>query len=128
MERGESEPHPSAAEIERAREIAWVREHLEFFWSFASEEYQESGRGALVVDTNQVVEQEGEATHPILYLPQTDLGVYQWANQNEIVRMVGEYNPSWEFVTVLIKADSESAYRMGVYVDNPTNPGRDVVQ
>lgn len=118
MERAETNPTPNAHEIQRAREISWIRENLESFWSFASEEYRESGRGALVVDTNQVVTQEGQATHPMIYMPQEDLEPKDWANKNEIVRIVGAYDPGWEFVTVLIKPEEESVYRMGVYWEN----------
>ena len=105
---------------EREQEIAWIHANLEAFWSFAQEEFQVSGRGALVVDTREVVEFEGALTHPLMYVPQADAPTIPWVQPAEISRLVGVYDPVWEFVTVLVKAESESVYRMGVTINPET--------
>jgi len=103
--------------LERAREIAWLQEHLDAFWELACEGFQESGRGVLVVDTRQVVEQEGTKSHPLMFVPQANLNDSPWTQEKEITRMVGEYEPSWELIAVLLKKDSGRVYRLGVYLE-----------
>ena len=56
-----------SSEAQKARELAWLREHLPAFWVTAYEGYQEEGRGAVVIDTT--TEPLGEDT-PFYYVPQ----------------------------------------------------------
>lgn len=112
-----------STEAQRAREIEWLNEHLDAFWGFASEGLHEEGRGVMVADTRQVVEVEGVKTHPILYVPESWLHEIPWTQEQEIARLVGEYEPGWEMIAVLVKSDSESVYRLGVYLQDDLRMG-----
>jgi hypothetical protein len=48
---------------------------------------------------------------PFAYVPADALAKSDWT---DAIRMVEEYDPSWEFVAVLLKQGRESAYRIGV--------------
>lgn len=125
MERSEASPEFISRDQNREQEIEWIHANLESFWSFAMEEHRETGRGALVVDTTRVVFHEGEATHPLIYMPQSDLSLHEWANKQEILRMTADYDPAWEFIAVILKTNSESMYRLGVRPGGPLENGTD---
>ncbi len=56
--------------------------------------------------------------HPLWYLPQMEIE----QNKEDLSRMVNEYEPSWEFVIVVLKPqDRESTYRVGVPVARPSS-------
>lgn len=100
---------PAWAERERAGDLAWIRENLHVFWPAAQQGYEEFSRGAIVVDTTSRPTDEG---HPFGYLPQEKV---EETGDEDAQRMVREYEPSWEMVTVLLKPlDRLSVYRVGV--------------
>ena len=100
---------PAWAETGRAGDLGWIRENLHVFWPAAEMGYEELGRGAIVVDTTSRPTGEG---HPFGYLPQEK--VEETADE-DAQRMVREYDPAWELVTVLLKShDRVSVYRIGV--------------
>ena len=79
------------------------------FWPAAQQGHGEFGRGAIVVDITR--RPTGEA-HPFAYFPQE---MVEQSDFEEAKRMVREYDPTWEMVTVLLKTDDRlSAYRVGV--------------
>ena len=100
---------PAWAERERTGDLAWIKENLHVFWPVAQQGYEEHGRGAIVVDTTSRPAGEG---HPFGYLPQV---VVEQQGDEDAQRMVREYDPTWEMVTVLLKThDRTSTYRIGV--------------
>lgn len=111
MWKSERERIPEWAERERTRDLAWIRENLEVLWSAAERGYQALGKGVLVVDTLTVVREGERAGNPLFYVPQGAAEDQAWG---EVRRMLTEYDPSWELVTVLLKKQRESAYRIGV--------------
>lgn len=109
-ERSGRRRHPEWARRERAGDLAWIQGNLHVFWPAAQDGYEQAGRGAIVVDTT--TQPEEETGHPFGYLPQQMLEQYEG---EDILRMIVEYDPPWEFVTVLIKTEERtSTYRVGV--------------
>ena len=109
---------PAWAAREREGDLGWIRENLDSFWPVAQQGYQAEGRGAIVVDTTS---QPTGAGHPFGYLRQE--AVEQSADEDTI-RMVGEYDPDTEFVTVLFKAkDQVSSYRVRVILSGGEQSG-----
>jgi len=105
---------PSWAESERTSDVAWISENLHVFWPVAQQRYEEHGRGAIVVDTTRLPTGEG---HPFGYFPQQ---MVEQTGDEDTQRMVREYDPSWEMVTVLLKThDRISTYRAGVLPRKP---------
>lgn len=102
---------PDWAARERQADIEWIRENLHVFWPAAKLSFEEFGRGALIVNTNAVMRQDEHKGNPIFYLPAEQIRAYEWL---PAIQMVREYDPHWEFVTVLLKRQRESAYRVGV--------------
>ena len=107
----EGQRFPRWAEQECGRDLAWIAENLHVFWPAAQRGFQEAGRGVLVVDTTTLVKHERGESNPFGYLPSGEAEQYEW---EDVIRMVRAYDPSWEFVAVLLKGDRESAYRVGV--------------
>lgn len=100
---------PAWAERERTGDLAWIKENLHVFWPVAQQGYEELGRGAIVVDTTSRPTGEG---HPFGYLPQA---MVEQQGDDDAQRMVREYDPTWEMVTVLLRPyDRLSIYRVGV--------------
>ena len=105
---------PDWAERERVGDLAWIGENLHVFWPAARQGYEEFGRGAIIVDTTSRPTGEG---NPFIYLPQEGVEKH---GDTDAQRMVREYDPTWEFVTVLLKAcDRVSIYRVGVPSQKP---------
>jgi hypothetical protein len=97
------------AERERTGDLAWIKENLYVFWPVAQQGYEQHGRGAIVVDTTSRPTGEG---HPFGYLPQA---MVEQQGDEDTQRMVREYDPAWEMVTVLLKIhERSSTYRLGV--------------
>jgi hypothetical protein len=102
-------PLPEWAQEERAGDLAWVRENLHIFWPAAQTSYQTVGRGAIVVDTTSRPTNQG---HPFGYFDQQAI---EQGEDEDTQRLVREYDPSWEFVAVLLKTHNRlSSYRVGV--------------
>jgi hypothetical protein len=102
---------PEWAQREREQVLAWLGENTHVLLPAAKLAFEESGRGAVIVDTNTVIEQAGRAGNPMFYLPAQEIARNGWL---PAIKMVQEYDASWEFVTVLLKKNRESAYRVGV--------------
>ena len=59
------------------------------------------------------------AGNPFGYLEQASLGPL---GDEDALRMVREYDPTWEFVASLLKSqDRTSSYRIGVTSEKPDN-------
>ena len=110
---------PEWAQKERASDLAWIGENLHVFWPAAQQGYQEQGRGAIVVDATSRPTGGG---HPFAYLPEAGV---EKLNEQDAVRMVKAYDPTWEFVTMLFKRqDRLSTYRVGIPSQNPATGTR----
>lgn len=100
---------PAWAEKGRAGDLAWIKENLHVFWPAAERGFDEFGRGAIVVDTTSRPTGKG---HPFGYFPQA---MVEQAGDEDAQRMVREYDPTWELVTVPLKTcDRVSIYRIRV--------------
>ena len=100
---------PDWAQRERGADLAWIRENLHVLWPMARQAYDEAGRGAIVVDTT--IRPAGLG-HPFGYFPREMVEEY---GNEDTLRMVLEYDPTREMVTVLLKtANRSSTYRVGV--------------
>lgn len=111
MSFGRTERIPEWAARERTEDLAWIGENTHILLPAAKLAFEESGRGAVIVDTNTVVECGEQTGNPMFYLPAEEIQRYGWL---PAIQMVSAYDPSWEFVTVLLKRNRESAYRIGV--------------
>jgi hypothetical protein len=101
---------PDWAQRERQGDLGWIAENLDAFSAIASLAFKEEGRGAIVVDiTSQPVPGAG---HPFGYFTQETIAEQ---DDEDITRMVAEYDPAQEFVVVLLKPqDRTSTYRVGI--------------
>ena len=100
-------PLPDWARRERDSDIDWIAENIHIFSPAAKEAFEELGRGALVIDTTSRPTEQG---NPFGYFPQEQLLQYE---DEDIDRMVREYDPETEFVVVLVKPnDRTSSYRV----------------
>lgn len=105
---------PDWAERERGADLAWIRENLHVLWPMARQAYDEAGRGAIFVDTT--IRPSGLG-HPFGYFPREMVEEYGNA---DTLRMVLEYDPTREMVTVLLKTENRSSsYRIGVLTPDP---------
>jgi hypothetical protein len=110
-------PFPNWAERERGSDLAWIRDNLHVFWPLAQVGYETIGRGAIVVDTTETLFHPGGAGHPMGYLDQKTIGQQ---GDEDTQRLVGEYEPAEEFVSVLLKPrDRQSTYRVRVVPGEP---------
>ncbi len=100
-------PIPEWAQNERLRDHAWVRANRGIFYFLASLSFLESGRGAIVVDTTNELQDTG---HPSAYFTQE---MIEQDLDEHTQRMVHEYDPEKEFVVVLLKPEEKtSTYRV----------------
>jgi len=105
----ESTRIPSWAQRERVDDMAWIGENLHVLWPAARAGYEESGRGAVLID---ITSRPTGAGHPFWYAA---LKMVEQSGEEDAIRMVREYEPSWEMVTVLFKEQERvSTYRIGV--------------
>src|SRR5688572_11246831 len=103
---------PNWAERERGGDLSWIRDNLQVFWPLAQRGYEKVGRGAVVVDTTDLVVHPGGMGHPFGYLDQETI---TQQGDEDTQRMVGEYEPNEEFVSVLLKPqERQSTYRVRV--------------
>ena len=101
---------PDWARRERLSDLAWLGENVHVFWPAAQQQYQEQGRGALVVDITVRVGEEG--VHPFLYAPQE---LIKEGDDVNLQRLVCEYFPDREMVVTLFKEQEKvSSYRVQV--------------
>ncbi len=97
-------------EQERLRDMAWLNENLQVFWPLVQTAYQEMGRGAIVADLTVYLEGGG---YPIAYCSQE---VIVAIGDIDASRMVEQYVPDSQFITMLFKAEGRiSTYCIGVH-------------
>jgi hypothetical protein len=89
--------------IEEA-ELAWIRDNHTIFQSLAETEYDEKGRGFILVNTEPSSGYEGNS---YWYLAQA---VAEELEGDELKQMVRAYNPLSEFVLVLEKQNGGCSY------------------
>jgi len=78
-------------------------------WPVAEQSYIKEGRGAIVVDTTS---RPTGAGNPFLYMPQAGV---EKLNDADALRMVKQYDPDSEFVSMLLKHRKRvSTYRIRV--------------
>lgn len=114
MPEGERNNHlPPWAERERLRDLVWIGDNVPVFWPMAQAAYAEVGRGAIVADLTTKLE---NGDHPVAYCSH---GVVVDLGDAEAIRMVEQYEPDWQFVTMLFKSEGRiSTYRIGMYNQN----------
>ncbi len=98
----------------KARDQAFVHEHIEALWTAAQEGYTRLGRGALVVDTLLYGERADEEHNPHLefaYMPQGKVETLEDERLRERVRV---YDPTQELVVVLVRPGRQMLYRVSV--------------
>ncbi len=114
MAHGKEKPSrniPEWASREREGDLAWIGENVGVFWPAAQSGFKAAGRGAIVVEIGTRIPNGGGEGHPFLYMPAPTLAEQKW---EDVMRLVNGYDPTWEFVTVLLKDRRESAYRVGI--------------
>ena len=91
-------------------DFGWIQENLDIFWAVATAALEDAGRGAIVVDTT--LEPVAGAGNPFAYFSQEQV---EERGNEDTQRMVAEYDPTQEFVVVLLKpGDRTSTYRVAV--------------
>ena len=104
--------HPAWAQRERPSDTAWVQENLHVLWPAAEQSFKEKGRGAVIVDTTVVGIHATGVGNPMYYLAEAEI---DRLNNADALRMVREYDPSWELVIGLLRPkERESFYRIGI--------------
>ena len=99
---------PAWARQERRRDLEWIDENVEIFWATAIAAYEESGCGAIVVDTT--TQPVPDAGHPFGCLSREEL---EQDGDEDTKRMLLEYDPSREIVLLLLKPEFRtSSYRI----------------
>lgn len=111
MSHPEAQRIPAWAHRERASDLAWIQENLHLLWPAAQHAFREAGRGAIVSDTTLQISHPHGSGHPFIYLALSEVEAPRWA---DVLRLVKGYDPTWEFVAVLLKSGRESAYRIGI--------------
>ena len=103
---------PQWAQKERSSDLRWIQENLHALWPAASAGYEREGRGALIIDTTLVGAHESGMGNPMYYLTQPEI---ENMKHPDALRMVREYDPTWEFVAGLLKLRRrDSFYRVGL--------------
>ena len=98
---------PDWALRERQSDMDWIGENFHIFWPAATAAFAEQGRGAIVIDTTSRPTGKG---NPFAYIPQE---IVDQRDDEDIKRMVREYDPGQEFVVVLLKSgERTSTYRV----------------
>jgi hypothetical protein len=106
---------PDWARRERQADLGWIAENLDVFSAVASAAFKDEGRGAIVIETT--LEPIPGAGNPFAYFPQEQI---EEQDDEDIRRMVAEYDPTQEFVVVLLKRDDRvSTYRVGIVPPGP---------
>jgi hypothetical protein len=106
---------PDWAQREREADFGWIQENLDVFWTVATTAFEDTGRGAIIVDTT--LEPIPGAGNPFAYFSQ---GQIEKRGDEDTKRMVAEYDPTREFVVVLLKSGNRaSTYRVAVAAPGP---------
>ncbi len=100
---------PGWAEFERKHDLAWIAQNLNSLWPAAQLGHVVSGRGAIYIDATDQVARED---YTYWYASQDVVGE---SGDAAMIRMVAEYDPRLEMVTVFFKSNRRvSTYRIGV--------------
>lgn len=100
---------PEWAKQERGRDLTWIQENLHILWPAAQHGFINFGRGAIVIDTTSRPTGEG---NPFIYSTKKEV---ENIEDPDALRMVTQYDPTWELVTMLLKrAGRVSTYRVGL--------------
>ncbi len=103
----ERNPIPEWAQAEREQDMSWIRRNLDVFWYSATIAVRQLGRGAIFVDA--LARPLGQQN---LFTFFTLEEVVAYENE-DINRMIEDYNPEQEFVIVLLKQEGRmSSYRV----------------
>ena len=116
----ETENIPEWERREHQPDFTWIVEDLDVFWLFASHAFEDTGRGAIVIDTR--VEPIPGAGHPVGYFSQERIeeNTLDSSKDERVRRMVAEYHPTQEYVLVLLRpGDNASAFRVGIIPPEP---------
>jgi hypothetical protein len=98
---------PDWARREREIDLAWLAGNLDQVRPLAEQGHSLVGRGALVIDVTLLSERE---EIPLLFCSQPTI---ERTGDEDIQRLVREYDPSGEFVAVLLKLEGRvSSYRL----------------
>lgn len=104
-----------SSEAEKAKELAWLREHISAFWVTAYEGHREQGRGAVVIDTT--TKPLGEDA-PFYYVPQARFESQEDEVLLGLVKLISEYGSENQFVAVFIRPGNDefefSMFQIGV--------------
>lgn len=99
---------PEWARQERQYDMTWIRENAGIFQLAAAMSFEDRGRGAIVVDTT--IQPLQDTGHPFGYFSQEFV---EEDFDDDTRRMVQEYDPTQEFVLVLLKSENRtSTYRI----------------
>jgi hypothetical protein len=110
--------YPEWAEREREGDMAWIGDNVHVLWPAASEQFAEVGRGALLVNTTVTIERR----HPFGYFPRE---VIETGDDEDLKRMVRDYDPEGEFVVQLLKTEGRvSTYRVRTQPHQPNEAGQ----
>ena len=95
---GKENPNISSwPEKTREAENAWIEDNMDVLSKYASEQYEENGRGAVYIDTAHYDKEMG---HPFSFMP---LGILEEDGREEVVAQVREYDPFQDFILILMK-------------------------
>ena len=104
----EQSPIPDWDRLEREADLEWINENLDIFRFTATDAFEKAGRGVLVVDATALPDPDEDV--PVAYYTQEQVEAY---GDEDINRMMGEYDPDQELVVVLLKPeDRTSTYRV----------------
>ena len=106
---------PDWARRDRQADFEWIGENFDVFRTAATDAFEDVGRGAVVVDTTS--RPVPDAGNPFGYFSQEQVAEQ---GDDDTKRMVTQYDPTREFVLVLLKpADRTSTYRVGNALPEP---------
>ena len=105
---------PEWATPEQQRDLTWIEQNLELFWTAATSAFEESGRGAVVVDTDEWP-REGSAPDHVMFTYFVQATIEQMEDE-EVQRFVETYDPAHQFVIVLLKTAGRTAYKVPVQI------------
>ena len=115
---------PEWARRERLEDLAWIQENIPQFWEAAQQGYEIAGRGSIAVDTT--MQPDPDKGNPMYYFALDEVLLLPFVTADEI-RMVTQYDPTWEFVAMLLKQEGQeervSSYRVGVPGQRPGRGG-----
>lgn len=101
----------SASELQRAQEMAWLKDKFAAYWTTAYGGYRERGRGALIIDTRTTP--LGEET-PFYYITQDIIDTQPDDTSQLLAGWLDEYAPEQQMVVVFVRP-SEGGTRYSLF-------------